>query len=128
MNERRISGTDLLATFPAVLEQLAEGATVFLVDMTAELTSVSAISGLVGPSGEIVFALGPAAVLGGVFALIDQEYGWPEPVQAADVRAATDLMPEYRRHPVLYRGTDCLAMSIGIREYELLQSRLARPV
>jgi hypothetical protein len=123
VNERRISGADLLATFPAILEELSQGTTVFLVDMTAEPPPTSVIAGLVSSSGEIVFALGPPDALGGVFALIDKEYGWPEPIQAADVRSAADLMPSYRRHPMLHRGADCLALSISLSEYELLRHR-----
>jgi hypothetical protein len=56
-------------------------------------------SGLVGPEGEVVFVLGPPRVLGGVFGLGDEEYGWPYPVQASDVKTASDRMLGHRCHP-----------------------------
>jgi hypothetical protein len=79
------------------------------------------IGGLVSPDGEVVFALGPPARLGRVFGLIDEQYGWPHPIQVADVRAAADLMPGWRCHPMLCKGDVCLAMSVGFSEYELLR-------
>jgi hypothetical protein len=69
----------------------------------------------------IVFALGPPHVLGSVFGLIDEEYGWPHPIQVSEVKALSDLMPGYRRHPMIYRDSDCLAISISLAEYELLK-------
>ena len=120
MAEQSIAGTDLIRTLPEILEEVAQRGTVFLVSLGQAHESDDVISGLVSATGEIVFALGPPHVLGGVFALIDEEYGWPHPVQVSDLKAVSDLMPSHRRHPLIYRGSDCLAMSIGLREYELL--------
>ena len=120
MAERSITATDLLRMLPEVLAEVAQRGTVFLVSMGQALASDNVISSLVSATGEIVFVLGPPHVLGAVFALIDEEYGWPHPVQVSDVKAVSDLMPRHRRHPLIYRGSDCLAMSIGLREYELL--------
>jgi hypothetical protein len=119
--ERSIAGTDLIRTLPEILEEVARPGTVFLVSMGQTLESDNVISGLVSATGEIVFALGPPHVLGAVFALIDEEYGWPHPIQVSDVEAVSDLMPSRRRHPLIYRGSDCLAMSISLGEYELLK-------
>jgi hypothetical protein len=81
------------------------------------------ISGLVSAANEIVFALGSAHVLGEVFGLIDEEYGWPHPMPISEVKTVSDLMPGYRRHPMIYRGSECLAISISVGEYELLKQR-----
>ena len=120
MAERSIAGTDLLQTLPEVFAEIVQRGTVFLVSMGQALEAGDVISGLVSATGEIVFALGSPHVLGAVFALIDEEYGWPYPVQVSDVKAVSDLMPTHRRHPLIYRGSDCLAMSISLGEYELL--------
>jgi hypothetical protein len=108
---------------PEVLEEIARRGAVFLVNMGQAAESSGVISGLVSATSEIVFALGPPQVLGKVFGLIDEEYGWPHPVQVSEVKAVTVLMPGYRRHPLICRGSDCLAISIGVGEYELLKQR-----
>ena len=123
MAERSIAGTDLMRMLGEVLEEIAQRGTVFLVRMGQALESGDVISGLVSATGEIVFALGPPHVLGRVFALIDEEYGWPHPIQVSDVKAVSDLMPTHRRHPLIYRGNDCLAISISLGEYQLLKQR-----
>jgi hypothetical protein len=112
-----------MGTLPEVLEEIARRGAVFLVNMGQAAESGGVISGLVSPTGEIVFVLGPPQVLGQVFVLIDEEYGWPHLVQVSELKAVTDLMPGYRRHPLIYRGSDCLAMSISLGEYELLKQR-----
>jgi hypothetical protein len=121
MVERSISGADLLGQLPAVLAEIAHRDVVFLVHMGRPPESRCLISGLVGPDGEVVFALGPPDPLGRVFGLIDEEYGWPRPIQVADVRAVADLMPGRRDHPLVFRGDDCLALSISIAEYHRLR-------
>jgi hypothetical protein len=121
--ERSIAGADLMGTLPQVLEQIDHQGTVFLVNMGKVSESSRIISGLLSAAGEIVFALGPAHVIGGVFGLIDEEYGWPHPIQIAEVKTVADLMPGRRRHPMIYRGEDCLAMSISLWEYEQLKRK-----
>jgi hypothetical protein len=123
MAERSIAGADLMGALSEVLEEVADRGTVFLVSMGNAPESGGVISGLVSAAGEVVFALGPPQLLGGVFGLIDEEYGWPHPVQVSELRTVSDLMPGYRRHPVIYRGTDCLAISISLGEYELLKKK-----
>jgi hypothetical protein len=91
MVERSISGADLLGQLPAVIAEIAHRDVVFLVHMGRPPHSRWLISGLVGPDGDVVFALGPSETLGRVFGLIDDEYGWPRPIQVADVRAIADL-------------------------------------
>lgn len=120
MTERWVAGADLMRMLPEILEEIADRGTVFLVRMGKVPESSGVISGLVSANGEIVFALGSPQALGGVFGLIDEEYGWPHPIQVSDVKTVSDLTPGYRRHPMIYRGRDCLAMCIGFREYELV--------
>lgn len=123
MAERSIAEADLMGKLPEVLEEIAQRGTVFLVNMGNVPASSLAISGLVSAAGEVVFALGPPQILGGVFGLIDEEYGWPHPIQVSEVKAVSDLMPGHRWHPVIYRGNDCLVMSISLEEYELLKGK-----
>jgi hypothetical protein len=123
MVERVISAADLEATLPAVLDEISQRGTVFLVHMGQAEQTPGVISGLVSGASEVVFALGPAEVLGKVFGLIDEEYGWPRPISVAAVKTAWDLMPRHRCHPVLCRGDQAVAMSISIEEYDLIVSR-----
>jgi hypothetical protein len=123
MAERSIAGTDLMRMLPELLEEVAQRGTVFLVSIGKASESGGIISGLVSATSEIVFALGSPQVLGGVFGLIDEEYGWPHPIQISEVKTVSDLMPGYRRHPMIYHGSDCLAMSISVGEYELLKQQ-----
>ena len=62
-------------------------------------------------------------MLGEVFGLIDAEYGWPHPIPLSDVTTVADLLPGYRRHPMICRGSECLAISISVGEYEILKQR-----
>lgn len=116
MAERSIAGADLIGMLPEVFEEIANNGTVFMVNM-GKAPGPDVIRGLVGAVGEIVFALGPSQVLHRVFGLIDAEYGWPRSIQVSEVGAVSDPMPGYRRHPMIYRGRDCLAMSISLGEY-----------
>jgi hypothetical protein len=108
---------------PEVLEEIVQRGTVFLVSMGKASEASGVISGLVSSTNEIVFAFGPPQVLGEVVGLIDEEYGWPHLVHVSELKAVYDLLPAYRRHPLIYRESDCLAMSISIGEYELLKNR-----
>jgi hypothetical protein len=121
MVERSISGADLLSELPAVLEEIAHRDVVFLVHMGRPPESSCFISGLVSPDGDVVFAFGSPATLGRVFGLIDEEYGWPHPIQVSNVRAASDLMPGRHYHPLLFKADDCLALSISLAEYNRLR-------
>lgn len=118
MVENHIDGADLIAALPAVLDDIAARGAVYLVDLGPASQPSAVIRGLVGPEGRVVFALGPPENLGRVFGLIDEEYGWPHPVQVADVVTVGDVAPSYRRHPMLYRGGECVAMSVSWWEYE----------
>ena len=120
MVERLISGADLLSQLPAVLEEIAHRDVVFLVHM-GPAESRCLISGLVSPDGNVIFAFGRLETLGRVFGLIDAEYGWPHRIDVSNVRAASDLMPSRRRHPLLCKAGECLAMSISFAEYEHLR-------
>jgi hypothetical protein len=73
----------------------------------------------------MVFVLGPPQTLGVVFGLIDEECGWPHPIQLSEVKTLSDLMPSHRRHPVIWRGADWLAISINLGEYELVKRNRA---
>jgi hypothetical protein len=121
MVERSISGADLLGQLSAVFGAIAHQDVVFLVHMGRPPESRCITNGLVGPDGDVVFTLGPPETLGRVFGLIDDEYGWPRPIQVADVRAVGDLMPGRRSHPLLFQGDDCRALSISIAEYNRLR-------
>jgi hypothetical protein len=122
MIERSIGGADLMRMLPEVLEEIAQSGVVFLVSM-GNISEAGVISGLVSATNEIVFVLGSPHVLGDVFGLIDAEYGWPHPIDISEVKTVSDLMPGYRRHPMLYRGSECLALSISLGEYEILKQR-----
>jgi hypothetical protein len=116
-----ITGADLIATLPTGLDDIVRTGNVYLVNMGKGREAGPVISGLVNPAGEVIFVFGPPAVLGKAFALVDDcEYGWPRLLEATEVRAAQDLMPGHRDHPVLRRGNELLAMSISLAEYELL--------
>jgi hypothetical protein len=118
MVERCIAGSDLIVALPSVLEGIADRGAVCLVNLGPVDPSAWVINGLVNPKGEVVFALGRPDDLGRVFGLIDPEYGWPHPVQLADVASVEDVAPSYRRHPMLYRGRECVAVSVSWWEYE----------
>lgn len=120
--ERRIAGTDLIASLPSVLEDIAERGATYLVSLGPADQAGLVISGLVSPAGEVVFALGRPDDLGRVFELIDDpEYGWPQIVQVDEVRSVEDVAPGYRSHPYLCRGQECVAMSVSWWEYELVR-------
>jgi hypothetical protein len=124
--ERHIAGAELIAALPSVIDNITSRGAVYLVNLGPVEPSASVISGLVSPAGEVVFALGRPDDLGHVFGMIDEEYGWPDPVQLADVATVGDLTPGYRRHPLLFRGEECVAMSVSWGEYEQVR-RGARP-
>jgi hypothetical protein len=56
--------------------------------------------------------------------LVDPEYGRPVPVRAEEARSAADLAPCDRRHPVIYCGGRCIAMSTIIAECEMIRAGL----
>jgi hypothetical protein len=116
--ERHIAGAELIAALPSVIDDIIRRGAVYLVNLGPVEPSASVISGLVSPMGEVVFALGRPDDLGRVFGLIDEEYGWPDPVQLADVATVGDVVPGYRRHPLLLRGDECVALSVSWWEYE----------
>jgi hypothetical protein len=120
MIERSIAGADLMRLLPEVLEEITQRGVVFLVSM-GKATEAGVISGLVSATNEIVFVLGSPYVLGEVFGLIDAEYGWPHLIGLSEVKTVSDLMPGYRRHPMLYRGSECLTISISLGEYDILK-------
>lgn len=123
MLERAITGAELMRTLPEILEDIAQRGTVFLVHMGDAADAGSVIGGLVSATNEIVFALGAPHMLGEVFGLINAEYGWPYFIPISDVKTVSDLIPGYRRHPMIYRGNECLALSISVGEYEILKHR-----
>jgi hypothetical protein len=123
MIERSITGAELMKTLPEILEDIAQRGTVFLVHMGNAADAGGIISGLVSATNEIVFAVGAPHLLGEVFGLIDAEYGWPHPIALSEVKTVSDLLPGYRRHPIIYCGGECLAISISVGEYELLKQR-----
>jgi hypothetical protein len=117
--ERKITGADLMRMLSGVLEEITRHNTVYVVNVGKTTDYPLAIQGLVTPEGDVGFALG-SSMFGNVFQLIDEEYGWPEHIDISEIRDVTDLMPGYRRHPVVCRNRECLAMSISIAEYNLL--------
>ena len=66
------------------------------------------------------WVLGPVQILGAVFGLYDEEYGWPYPV-SADAPLG-ELRPAYRRHPVIDLGNQQQAIVISIDEWSDLRS------
>jgi hypothetical protein len=121
--ERSITGQELLGALLEVIVEIVQRGTVFLVSRGNALESSGLIGGLVNGPGEILFVLGPVQTLGRVFGLIDEEYGWPYPIQLSEVEALSDLTPDHRRHPMIWCGNDCLAMCISLGEYELLKGK-----
>ena len=123
MLERSITGAELVRMPPEILEDIVQRGTVFRVHMGDAADAGGIISGLVSATNEIVFAFGAPHMLGEVFGLIDAEYGWPHPISLLDVTTVADLLPGYRRHPMIERGGECLAMRISVGEYKLLKQQ-----
>ena len=67
------------------------------------------------------WVLGPLQVLGAVFGLYDEEYGWPYPVAAN--ATLDELRPAYRRHPVIDLGDQQQAIAISVGEWNDLQAK-----
>lgn len=123
MTERRIAEADLIAALPRILEDITANGVTYLVVLGPCDPGRPIMNGMVSQSGEVMFALGRPADLSGVLGLVDPEYGWPYPVQIADITAVGDVAPGYRRHPMLYRGRECMAMSVTWWEYQQLRGR-----
>lgn len=123
MIERSITGSELMKMLLEILEGITQRGTVFLVHMGNAADAGGIISGLVSATNEIVFAFGAPHMLGEVFGLIDAEYSWPHPIPLAEVTTVSDLLPGYRRHPMIERGGECLAIGISVGGYELLKQR-----
>jgi len=68
------------------------------------------------------FVLGPYSVCGQVIGLYDEEYGWPEPVDADG--PIENYIPGGRRHPFIQRRGQVVAVAVSPAEYADL---LARP-
>jgi hypothetical protein len=97
---RHVESDELISRLTQVLSAVEAGA----------VFEVSAV-----PSS---FILGPPSI-GRAFALYDdKEYGWPQPIEADEVRSIEDVMPRHRRHPVVERNGKPIAMSISRGEYE----------
>lgn len=100
-----IDGNALIERLPEILAKVENGA---------------AFEVLCGPSS---FVLGPPS-LGHVFSLIDEgEYGWPMPTDVGAIGSIEDVAPSRRRHPLLTRHGQPIAMSISVSEYECLLAR-----
>jgi len=100
-------------------------AATLLADLSSVLAAIGAGVVVSVEDGAGAFVLGPPDVCGQVMGLIDAEYGWPAPVQLADVRSVDDLRPSPRRHPFLFDGAACLAVSISAGEYAAIRRRQA---
>ncbi len=121
--ERSIDGDELMRDLAAILREINEQGFVYRVTVGPSAAMPEAIGGLVDRTGEIVFVLGPESILGGVFGLIDEEYGWPHPVQSSGIKCLADIMPRWRCHPVVYVDNTICALSVSIWEYERLRER-----
>jgi hypothetical protein len=100
-----IEGIELVSRLDTVLDEVESG-TVFRVSATQ--------------IDEGWFVLGPCGVFSPVFAAHDEEYGWPVKIKASLVKTIDELLPTYRRHPIVWRYGAPVAMSINRREYDLL--------
>ena len=125
MGERLIAGPELMGALPKILEEIARRGNVFLVTGAKGPESGSLPGDLASGEVEVRFVLGPLQTLGGVFGLIDEEYGWPYHIQLSEVKALSDLVPGHRRHPLIWREAACVALSISPGEYQLLKERPA---
>jgi hypothetical protein len=119
--EQRIVASDLIRQIPAILKQVCEQGAVFLIEVE-DVDPRWVISSLVGDSGKVSFVIGPPRVFWRVFGLIDPEYGWPAEVHAKNIKEVADVMPSHRRHPMIYVGSEVVALSIGIKEYAMIKA------
>lgn len=65
--------------------------------------------------------LGPGKILGAVFGLYDEEYGWPCLVQTD--APLEQLRPGSRRHPVMTLSDGSEIISISLDEWQTLQDQ-----
>lgn len=70
-----------------------------------------------------LFVIGPHSILGEVFGLIDEEYGWPIPVKVDEVKSVEHLRPKYRKNPVLVDEQGNIAIVISLIEYKQLLTK-----
>jgi hypothetical protein len=110
-SEKRITAADLMSQLEAILEDISQRATVYIVEIEGT-----------NWRGHHEFVLGPPSVCGDVVGLVDEEYGWPALVMAADISHISHLAPAYRRHPFIYRDKQCLAVGIQMSEYEQIKA------
>ena len=69
------------------------------------------------------FVLGPVEICGRVLGLIDEEYGWPEPVQAGSIKTVWDIYPGPKCHPFIENESGCLAVGIQLGEYTRIKEK-----
>jgi hypothetical protein len=97
---RHIEGAELILRLGEMLTAIEDGA-------------VFEVSAAPSP-----FVFGPPS-LGRVFAVYDDnEYGWPEPIEASAITSIEHLTPARRRHPLVTRNGTPIAMSISRGEYD----------
>jgi len=123
LREKTISGSELMPRLSEILDEIHSHGAVYVVHAHVCDINVDPAEGI-DESGQGSFVLGPPDVCGGVVGLVDPEYGWPHVIDVGDVNTLNDIMPGYRLHPFLHRGSTCLAISITIHEYEMIRKRM----
>jgi hypothetical protein len=112
VKEKIIDSNELMASLDAVLDEIRDKGTVFIVDVVkADWKS------------DRRFVLGPESICGRVFGLVDPEYGWPKIIEIDTISDISDVCPETRRHPCLCHGNNCCAVGIRMTEYEMIKKK-----
>jgi serine/threonine-protein kinase len=111
--EKRMTAQAVLADLPAVLEEIVQRHTVFIIEIDDP-----------GRRGDQEFVLAPEAVGKRVLGLVDEEYGWPKKVEVEQVRVINDIAPASRYHPFVQRDNQCVAVGISLWEYEKIKQRI----
>ncbi|MEM6777839.1 MAG: hypothetical protein AAF670_09285 [Planctomycetota bacterium] len=66
------------------------------------------------------FVIAPPSIGQQVFGLLDEEYGWPYPMDVSELDTPEDLVPGGRRHPVLEQNGCVIAVCISAEEFNLI--------
>ena len=119
IHQKTITASELIGRLHEVLDEIHRNSVVYIVKTSSQAAECKGLPrGMIDSSGGVTFVLGPPPTCGRVLGLVDEEYGWPKHVEVQGIKALEDLVPKWRCHPFIYRGSALLAVSIMIGEYE----------
>jgi len=110
VNEKRIGTSELEEMLMLILCEIFVNKTVYIVQPD-----------LLCPAMVEEFVLGPESICGAFLGLVDEEYGWPVPIDVKNVTSVVSLAPFCRRHPFIFYEDKCLAVGIQRNEYEMIK-------